>query len=148
MRYTKSRHPRLRHPKSGAESYQEQIAKGRRAQATAELLAGQQWIERFYSEKFRYNTYSGGTASDGASGLFAQRFPQIPAEGAATYTPRISAVAAQTYTVTATRTGAMASDRCGNFTINHLGVRSIAAGTFDSSAFGGVNAAVAACWRQ
>ena len=129
-------------------SYREHIAKGRRAQATAELLGAHQWMERFYSENFRYNTNSGGTATDGAAGLFAQLFPQVPIEGAATYTARLSAVAAQSYTITATRTGSMATDRCGNFTINHLGVRSIAAGTFDASAFADVNAAIAACWRQ
>jgi type IV pilus assembly protein PilE len=126
-------------------SYREYVAKGRRAQATADLLAGHQWMERFYTENLRYDQNSGGTATNGDAGLFATRFPQTPNEGAAVYTPRLSAVAAQSYTITATRAGAATGDRCGNFTINHLGVRGVV--NFDTS-FANAAAAMAACWRQ
>lgn len=128
-------------------SYREHVAKSRRAQATADLLAGQQWMERFYTENLRYDQNTGGTATSGNTGLFATRFPQTPSEGgAATYTPRLSAVTAQSYTITATRTGTMTGDRCGNFTINHLGVRAVTG--YSTSHFANAAAATAACWRQ
>lgn len=127
-------------------SYREYIAKGRRAQATADLLAGQQWMERFYTENLRYSADSANVATNGATGLFVARFPQIPADGNAFYLPTLTAVDARSFTITATRTGVMTGDRCGNFTINHLGVRAVVG--FDTAAFASADAARAACWRQ
>lgn len=128
-------------------SYQESVAKGRRAQAAGQLLAAHQWMERVYSESYRYDQNSAGTATTNAA-LFPARFPQSPppGEGAAVYNITLNPVAAQSYTITATRTGAMTGDRCGNLTINHRGDKSIVAGTFNG--FADLAAAVQTCWRQ
>jgi type IV pilus assembly protein PilE len=127
-------------------SYVEYIAKGRRAQAASDLVAAQQWMERFYAENNRYDQNPAGTTTNGGAGLLAQRFPQTPAEGAAAYTVRLSAVASDSYTLLATRTGSMASDKCGNLQINHLGTKTLA--SYDTSAFGSLQDAINKCWRQ
>ncbi len=131
-------------------SYTEYVAKGRRARATADLMAAHQWMERFYTENFRYDQNAAGTATTD-SALFPARFSTSPPPGeggGAAYNLSLSALARESYTITATRTGAMGSDGCGNFTINQLGVKSIAAGTFDSSKYATAAAAVQACWRK
>lgn len=129
-------------------SYVEYVARGRRAQLTAELLAAQQWMERFYTENMRYDATTAGTATTDST-QFPARFSTSPraGEGKAAYTLALAATS-QSYTITATRTGAMANDGCGNFTIDHLGTRSIVAGSFSSSKFADLAAAVRACWRQ
>jgi type IV pilus assembly protein PilE len=130
-------------------SYRESVAKGNRAQATGELMGAHQWMERFYSENFRYSANRSNTAVTAAS-QFPAQFSQSPrpGEGAAKYTITLTAVADQSYTVTATRTGTMVGDACGNLTINHLGRKGVVAGTFDGTRFANADAAVAACWRQ
>lgn len=128
-------------------SFTDYIAQGRRAQATAQLLAANQWMERFYSENLRYDQNSAGTATSNA-GVFGARFSTVPppGEGTAVYNLSITTLTREGYVVTATRTGRMANDRCGNLTINHRGERSIAAGTF--TGFANLQAAVQRCWRQ
>ena len=129
-------------------SYRESVAKGARAQAAAELMQAHQWMERFFTENFRYNTNRAGTAVDAAS-QFPASFSTSPrpGEGAAKYT--IAVVAnAQDYVITATRTGSMANDPCGNLTINQLGRKGVAANTFATARFANEAAAVTACWRQ
>jgi type IV pilus assembly protein PilE len=127
-------------------SYVEYIAKGRRAQAATDLVAAQQWMERFYAENNRYDQNPAGTTTNGATGLLAQRFAQTPAEGAAAYTVRLSAVGRDSYTLLATRTGSMSSDKCGNLQITHLGTKSVA--SYDTSAFSSAQDATSKCWRQ
>lgn len=130
-------------------SYTESIAKGRRAQATSELMSAHQWMDRFYTENFRFDQNSAGTATSNAA-LFPSRFSTSPraGEGAAVYNLTLSTLNRESYVITATRTGAMTGDRCGNLTIDHLGTKGVAAGTFSTSHFADAAAAVRACWRQ
>ena len=130
-------------------SYKESVAKGRRSQATAELMAAHQWMDRFYTENFRYDQNSAAVATTD-SALFPARFSTSPrpGEGTAAYNLSLSTLARESYVITATRTGSMAGDRCGNLTINHLGAKGVAAGTFSTSDFANAAAAVRACWRQ
>jgi type IV pilus assembly protein PilE len=130
-------------------SYRESVAKGNRAQAVGELMGAHQWMERFYSENFSYSQNRAGTAVTAAS-QFPAQYSQSPrpGEGAAKYTITLTATADQSYTVTATRAGAMVGDACGNLTMNHLGRKGVAAGSFDSARFANEAAAVASCWRQ
>lgn len=131
-------------------SYQESLARGRRAQATAQLVAAQQWMERFFSENLRYNTV-GTTTND----QFDVRFTTVPpaGEGTAFYDLEVEATQT-TFTITATRTGPMAADRCGNLTLDHLGRKNFATTgttgttvTYSTTHFADVNAARAYCWR-
>jgi type IV pilus assembly protein PilE len=130
-------------------SYREFIARGQRSQATADIVLAHQWMERFFTENNRYDRNAGATAvTDTGTGLLAARFPQTPSNGAATYTVRLSAVDANSYTLVATRTttGIMAADRCGDFTMDHLGRRLVI--NFDTGSFASQQAAVTGCWRQ
>ena len=106
-------------------SYVEYVARGHRTQLKGQMAAAQQWMERFYSERYVY----GDSASATANSAFAnQGFAQSPpaGEGAARYTLGVVvADSGQTYTITATRTGTMANDRCENPTVTNTGVKGI-----------------------
>ncbi|MDO9439234.1 type IV pilin protein [Hydrogenophaga sp.] len=126
-------------------AYTEQVAKGRRAQAQSTLLMAQQWMERFYTENFRYDKNS---ADSPVENLLSARFPTSPppGDGNAMYDISVEATA-DTYTLTATRkTGVMGNDKCGNFTVDQLGRKSIADDTWGSS-FSSKAAAIAGCWK-
>ncbi|MGE8453428.1 MAG: type IV pilin protein, partial [Pseudomonadales bacterium] len=43
-------------------SYKEYVAKAKRAEVSAMISSAQQWMERFYSENFRYDINSAGVA--------------------------------------------------------------------------------------
>lgn len=132
--------------------YAQQVAKGRRAQAQSVLLMAQQWMERFYTENFRYDQNSAGTKVTDAS-QFKARFSTSPptGEGAAMYTIDLTIPegSQSSYLITATRKSgvSMAKDKCGDFTVDHLGRKSIADGTWDAKAFASKAAAIAECWR-
>jgi type IV pilus assembly protein PilE len=129
-------------------SYREQIARSRRTEAQTVLVAGQQWMERFYSENYRYDQNSAGTAVTDAS-QFPARFTSspVPGQGAALYDITASAPTRDTFTITATRrTGAsMATDRCGDMTVDHLGRRSLV--NYTTAAGSTLAAAIANCWK-
>ena len=132
-------------------SYTEQVARGRRSQAKAQLLAAQQWMERFYSENYRYDMNSAGTATDHDS-QFTARFSTSPppGEGRAVYNiALVTPLARDTYTIRATRIAGtvMATDKCGDFTIDSMGRKSIASGTYSSTHYPALNDAIVACWN-
>lgn len=125
-------------------SYRESVAKGRRAEVRAVLLEAGQWMERHYSENFRYDTNTAGTA---VADLFPASLRQSPRDTGGAYTLAVSAVTARSYTITATPVagGLMANDRCGGFQITNTGVRSNPG--FSVANFGTAEAAAAACWK-
>ena len=97
-------------------SYQEQVRRGRRADAKATLMELSQFMERHYTENNRYTT-AGGAAP-------TLPFTEAPKEGAAKYYDlSLSAVAQQSYTLSAVPKGAQAGDRCGNLTLTSTGVK-------------------------
>ena len=73
-------------------SYREQVAKGRRSQAKAVLLQAQQWMERFYSENYRYDKNMANVGINDTT-LFPAQFSTapMPGEGAAAYTISVTA---------------------------------------------------------
>lgn len=125
-------------------SYRDHVAKGRRAEAKTVAVEASQWMERFFAENYRYDENSKGTAVTD-SALFAGRFPQAPKSGTASYNISLVDLTRQTYTIQLARTGSMASDKCGDLLITHTGV--VGAKNYDTSAFSGETAAVAACWK-
>jgi type IV pilus assembly protein PilE len=125
-------------------SYQESIAKSRRAEVRTLLMEASQWMERHYSENFRYDTNTAGVAVTDAA-LFPAVFSQSPREGTAAFTIAVSAVAARSYTITASRTGSMVADKCGNFQITNTGVKSNPG--FSTSNFSSAANAATNCWR-
>ena len=103
-------------------AYTSYVAKGRRAEARANLLEGAQFMERYYSAN---NNYSSATLPTRLTGL-------------ATYTVSVNS-ATTSYTLTAAPLGVMASDPCGTLTLTNTGARNVAGNT------GGMTSAT--CWR-
>jgi len=131
-------------------SYAEYIARGQRTDAKTQLMAAQQWMERLYSESFDYTKDSAGNATTGTTGLLSkQSFSTSPqaGQGTSAYAITLSASATNSYTLTATRAGAASNDKCGNFTLTNTGVKSIAAGTFNTTKYPAVSDAILDCWR-
>jgi type IV pilus assembly protein PilE len=117
-------------------SYQEQIAKSRRNEATNALFSSAQALERYYSANGRYTTASGGTA---LPAVFVSR---VPDSGTAFYAIAATAAANNTFTLKATRSGPMVGDACGNFTLNETGQLAL----LDKPS--GSSKTVADCWRR
>jgi type IV pilus assembly protein PilE len=95
-------------------NYTEFINRGRRAEVKACLLQNAQIQERRRTVE---NSYGG--------------VPGCPANVALYYTIAIDATAT-TFTLTATRTGSMAGDVCGDFTFNERGLQGAVNGTRDA----------------
>ena len=114
-------------------SYQTQVSKARRNEATNALLAGAQGLERYYSANGRYTTANGNT--------LPAVFPtQVPENGTAYYTIAASGTpTANSFTLQATRTGTMAGDGCGDFTLDEAG---------DVGHTGSPSKSLADCWRR
>ncbi|MDD2180200.1 type IV pilin protein [Acidovorax sp. D2M1] len=129
-------------------SYREYVARSRRAEARVILIAAQQWMERFYTENFRYDQNSAGTAVTDSS-QFPSRFTVSPVPGQGTPVYDLSVVVTagvrDVYSVKAARkSGAsMASDRCGDFEIDHLGRKNL----INYTGFSNKAAAIEACWK-
>lgn len=105
-------------------SYQNQVRKSRRADATAVLTQAAQWMERFYTENGRYDVDRGGTA-------VAFPFTRAPIDGTQAYNVTLSAVAQNTFTVQAAPTGPQAGDTCGNLTLTNTNAKGASGGTVD-----------------
>jgi type IV pilus assembly protein PilE len=99
-------------------SYTEYVKRARRAEARSMLLENAQFLERNYTTANRYDQDSNG----GAIGDANLPKPQSPENGAAQYNMTV-AVASQTFTLTATPTGAMSGDACGAFTYTNTGLQ-------------------------
>ena len=125
-------------------SYLDYLARSRRAEAQSLVMQASQWMERFYSENNSYLQNTAGVQVTDAT-QFPARFSQSPASGTASYTIAVAATAT-TYTITATRSGKMVNDKCGNFQITHTGLRQLATGTYAAS-LGTQLQAMQTCWR-
>jgi type IV pilus assembly protein PilE len=125
-------------------SYQEYVARGRRSEVKTVLLEASQWMERFYSENFRYDQNTAGTA---IATVFPATYTQSPRQGSAAYSISVSAAGTRTFTLTATRVAGsgVASDKCGDFSITNVGVRSNP--NFSTTKFSSASAAVLECWK-
>ena len=105
-------------------SYAEYIRRGHRADARAGLLQAQQWMERASTATGVYPTaLPPALAWDVTKPAFKDKRYDITL---ASPTGGIAADAGRTYTLTATPKGPQANDKCGNYTLNHTGVRGAA----------------------
>lgn len=102
-------------------SYAEFVRRGKRGDVQKQLLNAQLWMEKFYSQYYRYDQTP--------TGAVVLPFTQSPESGTANYTIALSTVTRNAYTLTATRTGSMASDACGNFTLTNTGVKDVVSAT-------------------
>ena len=130
-------------------SYTEYVARGHRTQLKAQLQAAQQWMERRYSERYFYGQESG--KEDAPTAFDSQGFASSPpaGEGDARYNLSVEiGDSGDSYVITAERAGTMASDRCGNPTVNNRGVKGVVKSSLSGGAYDGdVAKAVSECWR-
>lgn len=111
-------------------TYRESVAKGARVEARTVLLQAAQWMERHYAENNFYSKFANGDSVDKDS--FPTTLNRVPSDGTARYNLSITTANA-TYTLTMVRAGSQSSDRCGDFTINNLGVKNIVNGASGST---------------
>ncbi len=97
-------------------SYTQHIARGKRAEARAEMLKAEGWLERFNTENNRYDS----SAAAGTNPNFYLKFGSIPTTGAANYSLTV-VVTSTAYTLTATRLNSMANDACGDYIKTNFG---------------------------
>lgn len=91
-------------------SYNEYIRRGHRAEARTGLLQAQQWLERAATAT---GTYPLGTA-------FPATLGKVPSDR---YDITLVSTTGAAYALTATPKGAQAGDKCGNYTLDHTGLR-------------------------
>lgn len=114
-------------------SYQESVAKSRRADATGALLVFANAMERHFTVNNTYRKAGGTDTTQTDTGLprpgvFAHQ--QSPLDGGtALYNLKINAATATSYTLYAERTGAQASDDCGTLTYTNTGVKGVDSAT-------------------
>jgi type IV pilus assembly protein PilE len=104
-------------------NYTAYIARSNRSEARAGLLEATNWMERWRTERGRYDDPA--VANNPPPGF---PWAQIPRTGTAKYTVAVVATAA-TYTITATATGTMAGDPCTTLSIDQTGQRTFTGGT-------------------
>lgn len=121
-------------------SYKEHVAKGRRAEAKTALMSAQQWMERNYTESYRYDKNNAGDAIT----ALPTHLNQAPAQGGKNYDIGFTAdPARESYTLEGKRAGMMTGDKCGNFRLDQYGRK-----TLDShSGFASDKAALDYCWK-
>ena len=98
-------------------SYNEHIRRGHRAEARAGLLQAQQWMERA----------STATGVYPLTAAFPTTLEKVPSDrydiALLSPTSGLPADNGRTFTLTATPKGAQAGDKCGNYTLDHTGLR-------------------------
>ena len=113
-------------------SYTAYIARGNRAQARVGLLEATNWMERWRTERGRFDDPA--NVNNPPPGF---PWAQIPLTGTAKYTVAVVATAA-TYTITATAVGVMAGDPCTTLSIDQTGQRT----------FTGASGSQEVCWNR
>lgn len=131
----------------GYPSYTEYVAKSRRTAMTASLQQGQQWMERFYTENFSYYQVRGSNALSGELFPAALKQSPVPGEGSAQYNIAVTVDTKQpeAFTLRASRTGGMTSDRCGDYSLDQYGRKKIE--NYDVNKFSTMQQAIAYCWK-
>lgn len=107
-------------------NYTAYIQRSNRSEARNALLEAAAWMERWRTERGRYDTPPpavGGTPPP-------LPFTQVPAVGTAKYTiaAPTTPAAGTSYSITATATGVMATDVCSTLTITETGQRTFTGG--------------------
>lgn len=107
-------------------SYQESVAKSRRADAQRALMEAEQYMRRYFGSR---DTFEGVTLPSGlatspraGSGDAAYDIDLIEDDAVVDTTTDASA---STFTLRAIRTGSMANDRCGDLQVTNTGVKTL-----------------------
>ena len=110
-------------------SYSEHIKRSKRSEAQGILLEAAQFMQRYYSANDRY-TLATDTNTDATkrtqTDLLPESLRQSPKSGSANFAVTVDASnQPPAFQLTATRSGGMAGDRCGNFTLTSTGVKGL-----------------------
>jgi len=124
-------------------SYKEYIAKGRRAEMKTVLLSAQQWMERFYTENYRYDKDS----ADANVALPDHLKVSPPQSGGKVYDIALGTggdkTTRDTFVLKATPAGAMSGDKCGTYSVDQYGRKDLSS----YSGFASKSAAMDYCWK-
>ncbi|WP_260295698.1 type IV pilin protein [Sedimenticola hydrogenitrophicus] len=104
-------------------SYEEQVRKSRRADATGALLGLAGALERRYTSTGSYAGAGAGGGNTGAPTIFSTTSPVDG--GTAAYNLTINTSNASTFTIHAAPTGPQAGDKCGTLTLTQDGTRNV-----------------------
>lgn len=100
----------------GYPSYRDQVMKSRRAEGMGELLELADRLERYYSDK---GTYAGATLGTTSSDIFHK----LTDKG--NYKLSIDSAGTVSFIVSAIPQGGQANDKCGTFTLDATGTKSV-----------------------
>ncbi len=123
-------------------SYQEQVRKSRRADATAALMKTAQVLERCYTEFHKYNDANCPAVKNSNTASLSAEYSRSD-EGY--YSISATTLAANAFTLQASPTGAQSGDRCGRFTLDHVGRQGVT-GDGDQDGTSGTDADAEKCW--
>ncbi len=107
-------------------NYTAYIIRSNRGEARNQLLEIATWMERWRTERGRYDDPASAN-NPPPTPPFPTTYAQSPSTGTAKYTIAVAATNV-TYTITATPTGVMTGDVCGNLQINQSGQRLFSGG--------------------
>jgi type IV pilus assembly protein PilE len=110
-------------------SYSSYVARAKRADARVALLQATQLMQRFYTANDRFDQDRSGNVPSAASAFLAGA-NRSPADGTKAYDLVLSNLTASSYSaqMVPDPLGAMATDKCGSFTITSTGVRGVSVG--------------------
>lgn len=97
-------------------SYNQYIARAKRAEARVAILQAEGWLERFFTENNRYTN----TPANNVNTVFNGRYSSIPTTGGANYSITL-AVTPGAYTITTAPLGPMTGDKCGSYIKSNVG---------------------------
>ena len=103
----------------GYPSYQEQVRKARRAEGMGELLEMADRLERRYSDVGTY----GGINADALYGISTADNTRLTSDG--NYKLSIDSADTVQFTISAAPQGPQTKDKCGTFTMNSQGVKTV-----------------------
>ena len=122
-------------------SYTGYVARARRADARTQLLQVAQFMQRFYAAN---DNYQKDRADNGVVSQIPPSLKQSPPDGAAVYRFVSGTLSATSFEISMEPVpgGPMANDKCGTFSLNSSGVRSVVvAGIPDTAALRDT------CWK-
>ena len=109
-------------------NYTAYIIRSNRAEARGQLLEMSVWMERWRTERGRYDNPASAGNPPPTPPFPANWTQSPPAPATAKYNIVVATPTAITYTITATPTGVMAGDVCGNLVVNETGQRMFTGG--------------------
>lgn len=111
----------------GYPSYQEQVAKSRRADVQRALMEAEQYMRRYFNAR---DTFEGASlpaalAASPRAGSGAASYNIVLIENINTVVATTTALSASSFTLRAVRTGVMLTDKCGDLNVTNTGVKTL-----------------------